>query len=324
MKDANYTRRFGNKNSANIATKSTSDSAVSTNEFVGFIASAFLTVQITKSDFILDSGATNHMANDATFFSTLKPTYATKVGGIAGSLHSIGVGDINMITKTDTLIQLINFVFIPNLPLNLVSVVDLQSLGISTLFEKVQVKISKNNLMICTGTQLDNGLCKLDAEIVFNKDKPLVDANVARQSQIIPLQTLHRRFGRLSVHSLKKLYKSNSVKGITWDYSDEEVSNFVCNACLPSKAHRVPFQQSDSHASKSLELVHSDVLTFSTASLSGKRYLVTFVDDYSRKVWVVAISNKSEVFQTFQTWKTEVENSSEHKIKTLRCDNGGE
>lgn len=65
-------------------------------------------------------------------------------------------------------------------------------------------------------------------------------------------------------------------------------------------------------------------LLFPTPSLSGKSYIVTFVDDHSRKLWGYSIRNKSDVYETFKAWKCEVGNASENSIITLRMDNGGE
>ncbi|SGZ34809.1 BQ5605_C075g12922 [Microbotryum silenes-dioicae] len=59
-------------------------------------------------------------------------------------------------------------------------------------------------------------------------------------------------------------------------------------------------------------------------SASNKRYLVTFIDDYSRKVWGYPIGHKSEVLQTFKDWLLEIENATGRRVKTLRSDNGGE
>ncbi|SCZ94916.1 BZ3500_MvSof-1268-A1-R1_C046g00150 [Microbotryum saponariae] len=73
-----------------------------------------------------------------------------------------------------------------------------------------------------------------------------------------------------------------------------------------------------------LGLVHSDVLSFPESSLTGKRYLVTFLDDFSRKLWAYAIGHKSEVFGVFKTWLAEVELETGAKLKVLRTDNGGE
>lgn len=324
-KDNYYLKRLGNKTTANVATNPQSlNNSNSNNDIVGFIASAFLSVQVSNFEFILDSGATNHMSNNKRFFSSLKLTSLTKVGGIAGSLDSIGIGNIDMITLIGTTIRLSNVLYIPDLPLNLISVVYLQTIGISTLFEVDTVKLFKNNHLVCTGTQMDNGLCKLDASVTLKNIDSRLLAHVAINSKHTPLSVLHQRFGHLSVNSIRKTFQVGFVDGIERSNSEEEVSKFKCNSCISSKSHRIPSEDSESHTSKPLELVHSDVLTFPTASLSGKRYLVTFVDNHSRKVWVSAIGNKSDVFSAFQIWKNEVEKISGHKTKTLRSDNGSE
>ena len=51
-------------------------------------------------------------------------------------------------------------------------------------------------------------------------------------------------------------------------------------------------------------------------------YFVTFIDVYTRKVWVYFIRHKSEPFAKFKLWKAEVENQIERKIKCLRSNNG--
>jgi transposase InsO family protein len=51
---------------------------------------------------------------------------------------------------------------------------------------------------------------------------------------------------------------------------------------------------------------------------------MSFIDDYSRKVWVYFLKNKSDAFATFKKWKAEAENQTERKLKCLRTDNGTE
>ncbi|SGY60145.1 BQ5605_C007g04389 [Microbotryum silenes-dioicae] len=120
------------------------------------------------------------------------------------------------------------------------------------------------------------------------------------------------------------LAKSDQVKGIEWTYSDDDCNDFKCDACMASKAHKLPFPMSESHAALPLALVHSDLLMFPEPSVSGRRYLITFIDDFSRKAWAFPLLRKSDVLAAFQRWKAEVENASGAKIKTLRSDNGGE
>jgi transposase InsO family protein len=59
-------------------------------------------------------------------------------------------------------------------------------------------------------------------------------------------------------------------------------------------------------------------------SVGGSLYYVIFINDYSRKTWLYLLKTKDEVFSKFQEFKTEIENLTNKKIKTLRIDNGGE
>ena len=56
----------------------------------------------------------------------------------------------------------------------------------------------------------------------------------------------------------------------------------------------------------------------------GKRYYVTFIDDFSRYTKVYLFRNKDEAFDMFLIYKAEVENQLNKKIKRIRSDRGGE
>ena len=59
-------------------------------------------------------------------------------------------------------------------------------------------------------------------------------------------------------------------------------------------------------------------------SYTKKRYILTFIDDFSRKLWVYFLNEKSEAFTTFKNFKVMVEKRSRHTICGLRTDRGGE
>ena len=59
-----------------------------------------------------------------------------------------------------------------------------------------------------------------------------------------------------------------------------------------------------------------------TPSLSKCQYFLSFIDEYSRKVWLYFLKSKDEAFDKFVEWKTLVENQISRKIKRLRFDNG--
>ncbi|KAG6544450.1 hypothetical protein Mapa_014088 [Marchantia paleacea] len=98
-----------------------------------------------------------------------------------------------------------------------------------------------------------------------------------------------------------------------------------CEHCVIGKQHRKVFGVGTHSSKELLEYVHSDVWGPSPkASHSGKWYYVSFIDDYLRFVWVYFLTQKSEVFATFKSWRVQVETHTGHKVRYLRLDNGGE
>ena len=49
---------------------------------------------------------------------------------------------------------------------------------------------------------------------------------------------------------------------------------------------------------------------------------MSIVDDYSRKLWIFILKNKSDAFASFKRWKTLIENQTGRKVRRLMTDNG--
>ena len=96
-----------------------------------------------------------------------------------------------------------------------------------------------------------------------------------------------------------------------------------CDACAAGKMHRLPFPPSETRAKAVLDLVHSDVLSISHPSLGKAIYIVTFIDDHSRKLWLYFLQRKSDVFTTFKRFKAMVEHTTGRLLRVLRTDGGG-
>ena len=56
----------------------------------------------------------------------------------------------------------------------------------------------------------------------------------------------------------------------------------------------------------------------------GYRYFLTFTDDLSKYGYIYLMKHKSETFEKFKEFQSEVENHRNKKIKFLRSDRGGE
>ncbi|KAG8481224.1 hypothetical protein CXB51_025964 [Gossypium anomalum] len=57
-------------------------------------------------------------------------------------------------------------------------------------------------------------------------------------------------------------------------------------------------------------------------SRGGANYMLTFIDDFSRKVWAFFLKQKSDVFSVFKSWKIMIEKQTGKQIKYLHTDNG--
>ncbi|KAH9781356.1 hypothetical protein KPL71_008429 [Citrus sinensis] len=132
----------------------------------------------------------------------------------------------------------------------------------------------------------------------------------------------HFRYGHLSFGGLKTLQQKNMVVGLP----QFEQPSQLCEECIFSKQHRDKFPKGKSWRTKKvLELVHSDLCgLIKPTSNGGKRYFISFIDDFSRKTWVYFLQEKSEAFTAFQMFKALVDREADSQIKILRTDRGGE
>lgn len=125
-------------------------------------------------------------------------------------------------------------------------------------------------------------------------------------------ETWHRKLGHPNSKVLSEVMKKCNIKA-----PRQEEFEF-CEACQFGKAHNLPFQKSDSHALEPLDLVHSDVWGPAPISyVSGFKYYVHFLDDYSRFTWIYPLKQKSDVLQAFIQFKNLVENQFNKKIKAF-------
>lgn len=98
-----------------------------------------------------------------------------------------------------------------------------------------------------------------------------------------------------------------------------------CEHCQYGKSHKLQFTASATVSSQPLEIVHSDVWGPSPIlSVTGFRYYLIFIDDFSRYTWFFPLKCKSDVFTTFLSFKLQVEKLLAYSIKCLRTDGRGE
>jgi len=75
-----------------------------------------------------------------------------------------------------------------------------------------------------------------------------------------------------------------------------------------AKNHDLPFKNSTSISLHPLDLIFTDVWgPASVLSTTGAKYYVSFLDDYSKFLWLFPIQLKSDVERVFLNFQTYVE-----------------
>lgn len=104
-----------------------------------------------------------------------------------------------------------------------------------------------------------------------------------------------------------------------------ESEHMKCKICIQSKMHNLPFKNNRKQAKEILEIIHTDLNgPHSTVGNNGEKYFLSFVDEYSKLAKVYCIKSKSEVYDCFVQYINLVENLTDKRVKTIRCDNGKE
>ena len=127
----------------------------------------------------------------------------------------------------------------------------------------------------------------------------------------------HLRLGHMSEKGLLELSKKGLFRGQAIGSME------FCEHCVLGKQRRVSFKAAIHRTKSTFDYVYLDLWGPSRESSTREsRYLLTIIDNYSKKVWVFFLKIKDEVFREFKDWKTMIEKQTGKQVKKLRTDNG--
>ena len=225
-----------------------------------------------------------------------------------------GIGSISLKNHDGSTRVLTDVRYIPKLEKNLISLGTLESKGFTIILQNGILKVVSGALVVMKGIRRNNLYLYQGSTAVGTAAAVSEAEKVAEMSRL-----WHMRLGHAGEKSLQTLAMQGLLKGAKTCKLD------FCEQCVLGKQKRVKFGTAIHNTEGILDYIHTDVWgPTKTASLGGKHYFVTFVDDFSRRVWVYTLKSKDEVFETFLVWKKMVEIQTERKIKVLRSDNGTE
>ena len=101
---------------------------------------------------------------------------------------------------------------------------------------------------------------------------------------------------------MKKLHKDGLLESLDYESLD------ACEPCLMGKMTKTLFSRTMERPTNLLEIIHTDVCgRMSVDARGGYRYFLTFTDDLSRYRYIYLMKHKSETFQKFKEFHSEVD-----------------
>uniref|UniRef100_A0ACD5XBE3 Uncharacterized protein n=1 Tax=Avena sativa TaxID=4498 RepID=A0ACD5XBE3_AVESA len=269
-------------------------------------------------EWILDSACSFHICCNKDWFSSYESVQTgdfVRVGN-DNPCHIVGVGSVKIRTHDGVTRTLSEVKHIPSMARNLISLSTMDVDGYKYAGGHRVLKVSKGSLIHMIG---DMNSAKL--YVLRGSTLPGIAAAVTSNDSDDCGKThlWHMRLGHMSEQGMTELVKRELIDGCN-------MSKFeFCEHCIFGKHKRVKFNASVHTTKGILDYVHADVWGPSRkTSIGGANYMLTIIDDYSRKVWPYFLKHKSDVFDAFKKWKVMVEKQTEKKVKVLRTDNGME
>jgi transposase InsO family protein len=267
------------------------------------------------SDWIIDTGATRHVARDRAGFVDYRKipagTHVVYMGN--GSYEeALGVGSYQLHLRTGRTLLLQDVLYVPGVLYNLLSVFTLLQLGYDFHLSLNGLDILLDDVIFGHGSICES-LFKIDLFESSTSSTFVIDCNMTISSS-----TRHAQLGHIGKDRMTRLAREGLLGPLA------KVDLPICEPCLAGKACRKPFGKAV-RTTQPLELIHSDICgPMNVKARHGASYFLTFIDDYTRYGYVQLIAHRYEALDCFKRFVAEVENQHEKSLKALRTDHGRE
>jgi hypothetical protein len=228
----------------------------------------------------------------------------------------VGVGSVQIKAHGGMTRTLQNVRYIPGMTRNLISLCTLDAQGFKYSDPSGVLKVSKGSLVCLVGDMNSAKLYVLRGSTLHGSIStgPAITDNKPCETNL-----WHMRLGHMSELGMETFMKRNLLKRYTLS------GKKFCEHCIFGKHKRVKFSTIVHTTKGTLDYVHADLWGPSRKpSYGGARYMVTIIDDYSRKVWPYFLKNKDDTFAALEYWKVMIERKIDRKMKVLHTDNVGE
>jgi hypothetical protein len=293
------------------------------------------------TDWILDSGATTHISPFRHLFSTYLPFATPRSIGTAnhGSLQAFGIGDVNMNIFRDgknVTIQMRNVLYAPECSANLTAVNALTKSGMVITFKGNSCDITDaSGRFLISASRTKGQLYQIRTQAPAPASPTPVSSSTSpasTSSQVLALTAnkeedllllWHERMGHLNFKTLRFMVRNKLAAGL------EKVplppADPICMHCPFGKqtVASFPFKSNTVYTRRN-ELVVADTFGPMPNSMGNKRYMLVFLDVFSRYTTPFFLKERSESPECFKQYHSFVERQNGEKLKVIRTDNAKE
>jgi hypothetical protein len=134
---------------------------------------------------------------------------------------------------------------------------------------------------------------------------------------VVAPTTWHLRLGHPDPDTLSSLSRSSFIQCTSKKHD-------FCHACQLGKYTRLPFCSSSHHAEYPFDLIHLNLWASHVVSVSGSKYYLVILDDFTHYLWTFPLKLKSDTFTTLSIFFAYVSTQFGRTVKAIQCNNGRE
>ena len=276
-------------------------------------------VNVNINTWWIDSGSTIHISNSLQGLQNLRKPVGSEQSILSGNKmgsHVEAIGTCYLILSSGFVLKLEKTFYVPSFSRNLISVSRLVPFEYSFTFSGSSFSLFYKSDCVGNGT-LSDGLYCINLQNNATYDSMHVHTGIKRCVINEDSSKLwHRRLGHISIERIKRLVNEGVLN--TLDFTDFE----TCVDCIKGKQTNKS-KKGANRSSDILEIIHTDICSLDMDS-HGQKYFISFIDDYSRYMYLYMLDNKNEALDAFKIFKAEVEKQCGKQIKIVRSDRGGE
>ena len=237
----------------------------------------------SKQEWVLDFGCSFHITPQRDVLYNYKDVNGGKVLMANNTQCDVkGIGNIKIRNTDGVEVILTDVRYMPQMSRNLISYGMLEKAGCTYKGGDFKVEFFKDGERVISGNYQD-GLYYLKGTVSRGE----VNIGKAEPNMI---DLWHSRLGHMSVANMNVLVEKGYLK-------IKEVEDLkFCESCALGKSHKQSFKKAKHTTEGILDYVHSDLWGSPSTpeSLGGCKYFISFIDDYSKKVWVYFLRTKDE------------------------------